>query len=75
MNAGMPLLYELVDRIAAIETEMQCGSWSFSLVSARHDAIRTLVDAAEDQISMAPKRQARFVTLPYLDLTEQPEVG
>ena len=43
--------------------------WSFALVSARHDAIRTLVEACEDQISMPAKRRARFNTLPYLDLT------
>lgn len=73
MNAAS--LYCLVDRVAAIETEMQTGNWSFNLVIVRRDAIRCLIEAAEYMISMSPKRCARFGTLPYLDLTEQPEVA
>jgi hypothetical protein len=40
------------------------------LVAARHDAIRVLVEAAQDQISMPRQRRARFGNLPYIDLTQ-----
>ena len=48
---------------------MQSGGWSFSMVSARHDAIRVLVEACQDQIRMPPRRRAKFGHVPYLGLT------
>jgi hypothetical protein len=69
MNSSLNHLYALLDRVAEIDHAMRKGMWSFALVSARHDAIRTLVEACEDQISMAAQRRARSNTLPYLDLT------
>lgn len=69
MNSSLNHLYALLDRAAEIDHAMRNGMWSFALVSARHDAIRTLVEACEDQISMPAKRRARSNTLPYLDLT------
>jgi hypothetical protein len=69
MNTSLAHLYTLLGRVAAIECEMQNGMWSFNLVGARDDAIRCLVKACEDQISMPAKRRARSNTLPYLDLT------
>ena len=69
MNTSTQHLYELVDRITVIEGEMSSGMWSFSGVSARHDAIRSLVEAAEDLISMPHRRRAKFGTIRYLDLT------
>lgn len=71
MNARLAHLYELLDHVAALETEMQSGGWSFNMVSLRHDAIRCLIEAAEDQLSMPTKRRAKFGSLPYLDLTTQ----
>ncbi len=76
MNTSLAHLYTLLDRVAAIECEMQNGMWSFNLVSARDDASRCLVEACEDQISMPTKRRVRFGTVPYLDLTiEQREIA
>jgi hypothetical protein len=71
MNTSPSLarLYELLDRVSALEAEMQSGGWSFHMVSLRHDAIRILVEACQDQISMPPRRRAKFGQVPYLDLT------
>lgn len=69
-SSSLAHLYSLLDRIAAIENEMRNGGWSFHMVSLRHDAIRCLVEAAEDRISMPTRRRAKFGLVPYIDLTQ-----